>query len=82
MVATEVHIEPAHYDRHSAISSHCNKEERTILKMVVVVHRDEDAEAGDADADGNHSEREPVFGKVGEGGDDHGKSESTSPWGH
>lgn len=48
--------------------------------MSVVMHGDEDAEAGDGDADGEDGEGEAVFAPVREGGHEHSESKSSGPW--
>ena len=82
MVAAKVHVEPADDDWHSAVCTHGDEEERGILELVVVVDGDEDAEAGDTDADWDYGECEAVFCEIGKCGDDHGEGEGAGPWGN
>ena len=61
MMASEIHIEPAYYHWHGTVGSHGDEEEGGVLEIGVVVDGDEDAEAGDADADWYDGDCESVL---------------------
>lgn len=67
------------YNGHSAIRSHCNEEERSVLEIVPVMDGDEDGEAGNGDTDSEECEEEAMAGLVGEVGHEHGKAKGGSP---
>lgn len=82
MVAAEVHGEPADDDGHGRVDAHGDEEEGRVLQAAVVVHGDEDAEAGDGEADGPHGEGEAVLQLVAEVRHDHGEGEGRRPRRH
>lgn len=75
----EVHGEPADDDGHGRVDAHGDEEEGCVFEVVVRVHGDEDAEAGDGDEDGEQGEGEPVLELVTEVGDHHGEDEGGGP---
>lgn len=80
MVPSQVHIEPADDDRHRGVRPHDHEEECPILKGEVVVDCEEDAKAGNGDADWEDCEEEAVAREVGKYGDKHGEAEGDGPW--
>lgn len=79
MMATEVHVEPADYNRHGTIRAHGDEKKRRILRVRLVVHREKDRKSGDGDEDGDQCEGESVLGFVGEECNDHGEDEGACP---
>lgn len=82
VMPTQIHIEPTNNNRHGCISSHGDQEESCILQVVVVVHGNEDSEAGDADANGENGKEEAMSEAIGEIRNKHGKAKSSSPRRH
>ena len=79
MMAAEVHVEPADYDRHGTIRAHSDEEKRRILYVRLVVHCEKDRKSGYGNKDGNQCESESMFHLVGEECDDHGEDEGACP---
>ena len=80
-VASEVHIVPTDDDGPSGIDAHGDEEEGRVLHLHVVMHGEQDREAGDADGDAEHSVGEAVLRVVREHGEEHCETESRGPWG-
>lgn len=79
VVPAQVHVEPAHDDGHGAVRPHDDEEQRRVLEVQVVVHRDQDAEPGDAEAQRHDGEESPVPEHVGKGRDDQREDEGYGP---
>lgn len=64
VVAAQVHIKPTDYNRHGGVGPHADEEKGCVLQREVVVHGQEDGEAGDGDADWANGIQEAVAGEV------------------
>lgn len=82
VVAAEVHVVPAHDDGQRAVGAHAHEEQRAVLQRQAVVHGEEDAEAGEREADGREDEEEPVLRPVRARGHEHGEDEGRGPGRH
>lgn len=80
VVTTQVHVEPTYNDRHGGVGSHGDKEERSILQVMVVMYGDQNSESSDAYSDGEDGEKEAVFEPVREPCDKHRETKSGGPW--
>lgn len=79
MVTTQIHVEPAHNDGHGRVGTASDKEQGRILQRRIVVHRNENAESDDGDADGNDGKRHSVAQLVGYNSNRHGEAECHGP---
>lgn len=79
MMAGDVHLEPAHNDRHGRVRAGGDQEQRPVLQAPIVVNYKQDREASDGNACGNEHEQEAVLGFVGKVGDEERESESRGP---
>ena len=79
MVAAEVEIEPADYDRESGVGAHGDEEEGAVFEVRARVGGEEDSESGDGHCYGNQREHEAMFEPVGEKCDDEREDEGSGP---
>lgn len=79
MMAAEVHVEPADYDRHRAIGAHSDEKKCRVLYVRLVMHCEKDRKSGDGYKDRKQGESESVFHLVGEECDDHGEDKGACP---
>lgn len=79
MMATEIHVEPTYYHGHCTKGTHGNEKKSRILEVVIVVHRKQDGESRDGDADGEYCEKEAMLKSIGDEGDEHCKQKSANP---
>ena len=79
MVAAEVEIEPADYDREGGVGAHGNEEEGAIFEVRARVGGEEDSKARDRHCYGNQREHEAVFEPIREKCDDEREDEGSGP---
>ena len=82
VVAPEVEVEPADYDRQRGVGAHGHEEEGAVLKVGVCVGGEEDSEASDGHGDGDEGEEEAVLEPVAEKSDNEREHERRRPGGH
>lgn len=82
VMASQVHVEPAHNDGHSRVGSHGDEEQTSVLHFCVVVHSDENGEAGNGDTNGENCKGRTVTHPVRDDGDAHGEAKSHNPGRH
>ena len=75
---TEIHVEPAHHDGQRAVGAHDGQEQRRILRMSIMVDRQEYRKARNGNGDTQQDEGEAVARLVGGVGHDHGPDEGGS----
>lgn len=81
-VASKVHSDPADNDRHGAVTATSDKEEGTVLRVVIALVGDvqQNSVPGHRDEHGDESKAEAVLHSIREVRDAHGEPESGSPW--
>ena len=79
MVAAEVEIEPADYDREGGVGAHGDEEEGAVFEVRARVGGEEDRESGDGHCYGNQREHEAVFEPVREKCDYEREDEGSGP---
>ena len=82
VMAAQVEVEPADDDGQGGVDAHGDEEEGGVFEVGVFVGGQEDGEAGDGDGGWEQSEKEAMFGQVGEVGDDQGEDEGGGPGGN
>ena len=78
-MSRQVHIEPAHNNRHGRVGAHAGQKQRGVLHLQVIMHRKQDGKARDGDADRANNKQEAVLGPVRKNSHDHGKPKRHDP---
>lgn len=82
VVATKIHIEPAHNDWHGGIRPHDDEEKRGILEVQSVVDVEQDGEARYRQGQGCNCEGSAVSDPIRNRGNQQREPKGHSPWGH
>jgi len=80
VVPSEVHVVPAHYDRHRRVCPHGHQEESAVLQFHVIVDGDEYTQPGNRHANAENSEPKPVHEIIRQRGNKHAIPERSCPW--
>jgi len=81
-MSTEIHVEPAHDDRHRTIGSHANEEQRRVLYVDVIMYIQQDREPSDRYANRPNGEQKSVPTPVAQHGNKHAKRKRRNPRRH
>src|SRR5690348_9322535 len=73
---------PADNDRHGSVGTHSNQEQCCILEITVVVNRNKDCEASNANTDWEDCEGKTVLQAIRAPRNQHGEAECCRPWRH
>lgn len=75
----QIHIKPAHDDRHGRVRPRGDEEQRHVLNVYIVIYIEQDGEAADAEEDGEDGKEEAMTHPVRHDGHNHGHDKGAGP---